>query len=109
MNSDIFSNLIYKHFNCCIDKGEFPSDFKHADVVPVYKKNSKCEKGNYRPSNILSDFSKIYEKLMYNQLYHYFDNILFSSQCGIWKGYSSQHWSEYVRKLSTEGMNMVLS
>ena len=30
--------------NYCIDKGEFPNDLKHADIVPVYKKNYKCEK-----------------------------------------------------------------
>ena len=43
-NPDIFSNLIYKHFNYCIDKVEFSNDLKHADIVPVYKKNNKCEK-----------------------------------------------------------------
>ena len=35
LNSDIFSNLIYKHFNNCIDEGEFPNDLKHADIVPI--------------------------------------------------------------------------
>ena len=64
LNSDIFSNLIYKHFNYCIDEGEFPNDLKHADIVPVYKKNNKCEKENCRPLRILSNLSKIYEKLM---------------------------------------------
>ena len=91
LNSDIFSNLIYKHFNCCIDKGEFPNDLKHADIVPIYKKNNKCKKENYRPVSVLSNVSKIYGKLMYNQLYEYFDNILFPSQCGFQKGYSAQH------------------
>ena len=91
LNSDIFSNLIYKHFNCCIDKGEFPNDLKHVDIVPIYKKNNKCEKENYRPVSILSNLSKIYEKLMYNQLYKYFDNILLSSQCSFRKGYRAQH------------------
>ena len=91
LNCDIFSNLIYKHFNCCIDKGEFPNDLKHADIVPIYKKNSKCKKENYRPVSVLSNLFKIYEKLMYNQLYEYFDNILFPSQCGFRKGYSAQH------------------
>ena len=38
------SNLIYKHFNYCIDKVEFSNDLKHVDIVPVYKKNNKCEK-----------------------------------------------------------------
>ena len=89
MNSDILLNLIYKHFNYCIDKGKFSNDLKHADIVPVYKKNNKCEKENYRPVSILSNLSKIYEKLMYNQLYDYFDNILFSSQCCFRKGYSA--------------------
>ena len=32
-----------------------------------------------------------YEKLIYNQLYEYFDNTLFPSQCGFRKDYSAQH------------------
>ena len=38
LNSDIFSNLIHKHFNCCIDKGKNPNDLKHANIGPIYKK-----------------------------------------------------------------------
>ena len=83
--------MINKHLNYCIDKGEFPNDLKHADIVLVYKKNHKREKENYRPVSILPNLPKIYEKLMYNQLYDYFDNILFPSQCGFCKGYSAQH------------------
>ena len=41
LNLNIFSNLIQKHFNYCIDKGEFPDDFKHADIVPIYKTNTE--------------------------------------------------------------------
>ena len=29
---------------------------------------------------------------MYNQLYQYFENILFLSQCGFQKGYNMQHY-----------------
>ena len=36
LNSNIFSNLIYRHFNYCVDKGEFPNDLKHADIVSIY-------------------------------------------------------------------------
>ena len=39
-----------------------------------------------------SNYSKVYEKLIYNQLYQYFENILFPSQCGFRKGYSTQHF-----------------
>ena len=48
-------------------------------------------KENYRPISILSNLSKIYEKLMYNKLYDYFDNMLFPRQCGFGKGYIAQH------------------
>ena len=91
LNSGIFSNLIYYYFNHCIDKGEFSNDLKHADIVLIHKKNNICEKENYRPVNILSNLAKIYEKLMYNQLYECSDNILFPSQFSFRKRYSAQH------------------
>ena len=82
-------NFICLHFNYCIDTGEFPQVFKHADITPVHKKKEKSGKTNYRPVSILPNNSKIYQKLIYNQLYDYFDKILFPSQCGF-KGYSCQ-------------------
>ena len=57
----------------------------------MYKKNNKCEKENYRPVRILSNLSKIYEKLIYHQLYEYFDNMIFPSQCDFRKAYNVQH------------------
>ena len=69
LNSNIFSNFICKYFSCCNDKGEFPNDLKHADIIAVYKKNNKYKKQNYRPVKILSDLSKFHEKLMHNQLF----------------------------------------
>ena len=68
LNSDIFSNFIYKHFNYCIDKGEFPNDMKHVDIIPIHEKKTTSEKENYLPVSILLNVSKIYEKLRYNQL-----------------------------------------
>ena len=49
------------------------------------------QKENYRPVSILSNLSKIYEKLMHSQLYDYFDNMQFPSQCGFGKVYIAQH------------------
>ena len=40
---------------------------------------------------MLSNYSKVYEKLIHNQLYQNFENMLFPSQCGFRKGYSTQH------------------
>ena len=42
---------------------------------------------------------------MYNQLYEYFDNILFPSQCGFRKGYSAQHCRLVVIKKFKEAID----
>ena len=75
MNKDIF-NFISYHFNYCIAYGEFLDELKHADVIPVHKKNGKCDKTNYRPMSILTNISKAYEKLLHKQLSKYFDSLL---------------------------------
>ena len=59
-----------------------------ADVKPVFKKNSRTVKENYRPVNILRNISKIYERCLYKQLYDYFDVICSRNQCGFRKGFS---------------------
>ena len=74
-------------------------------IVPVYKKNNKCEKENYRPVSIHLNFSKIYEKLMYDQLYDYFDDILFPNQCGFRKGYSAQHFLLFINEKFKEAID----
>ena len=91
INKDIFANFITDHFNYCIANGEFPDELKHADVIPVHKKNEKCNKTNYRPVSILTNISKIYEKLLYNQLSKYFGSLLATNQCRFQKGFSSQY------------------
>ena len=92
MNKDIFAGFIAKYFNKCADKGVFPDDLKHADVTPIHKKKDKSDKTNYRPVSILLNTSKIYEKLIYNQLCDYFDDIKPPSQCDFRKGHSTQHY-----------------
>ena len=63
---------------------------KHAEIVPVHRKNCKRDKENYRTVSIPWNFSKVYEKVLYSQLYNYFEKILFPSQCGFRKSYSAQ-------------------
>ena len=76
MHKDIFANFITDHFNYCIAYGKFPDELKDA-VMPFHKKNEKFDKRNYRPVSILTNISKIYEKLLYNQLSKYFVSVDF--------------------------------
>ena len=45
----------------------------------------------YRPVSILSNISKIHERLLFKQISEYFEPILSKFQCGFRKGYSAQH------------------
>ena len=40
---------------------KFPDGLKLADVKPVFKKNMRNSKTNYRPVSILSNVSKLYD------------------------------------------------
>ena len=64
--------------------GNFPSNWKRGNIVPVHKKDNKDLINNYRPVSPLPIFSKIYENCIYDTLYNYFEgNDLFSkSQSG---------------------------
>ena len=57
--------IFAKRLSSCI----FPDIWKHANVVPVHKKNEKILKGNYRPISLLPIFGKILEKVIFDSLY----------------------------------------
>ena len=50
---------------------------KLANITPVFKKDDKTDKSNYRPIRILPNLSKIFEKCIYNQLPIFFFLIRF--------------------------------
>ena len=63
---------------------------KYADVTPIHKKDDKTDKTNYRPISILPNLSKVYERLMYNQISPYFDSVFSEFQCRFRKGFNAQ-------------------
>ena len=90
-NKDLYSNFISENFNSALDNGGiFPDQLKYADIKPVYKKDSRNDKKNYRPVSILPNLSKIYERCMHDQLSSYFDKLLSKFQFGFRKGFSTQ-------------------
>ena len=70
MNEDIFSRLIFQNFNQSLVNGEFPHCLKQAEVIPVFINKEKLDKSNNRPVNLLPVISKIYERLMYDQMFN---------------------------------------
>ena len=98
---NIIASLLEKLYNQCIIEEIFPSILKIAEVVPIYKNepNEKC--CNYRPISLLSPFSKIFEKCIYEQLYSFLIkyHILAFNQFGFKQNCST---SQTVRQLYDE-------
>ena len=90
-NVDIIFHFLYHNFNNSLSWSTFPAGMKYADVTPIYKKDDKTDKTNYRPISILPNLSKVYERLMYNQISPYFDSVFSKFQCGFQKGFNAQH------------------
>ena len=59
--------------------------------MPLNKKKDPTDKTNYRPVSILPLFSKVFEIVMYIQLYDYMEKILNQLFCGFRKAQSKQH------------------
>ena len=72
-------------------KGTFPSVLEDGDITPVFKKEYRGSKENYRPVSILPVISKIFEKLLWNQITPFMDQFLSKYQCAFQKGFNAQH------------------
>ena len=59
-------------FSSCIESGIFPTEWKKANVVPIHKRDDKQNVKNYRPVSLLQIFGKIFERLIYNEMYSCF-------------------------------------
>lgn len=70
----------------------FPDRLKLAKVVPAHKKDDDRIFDNYRPISILQSISKIFERIMHNQLHEYFTtyNLYYNSQYGFRSSHSTE-------------------
>jgi hypothetical protein len=76
---------------------------KIAKVIPLFKGGDKSDISNYRPISILSIFSKILERIMFNRVFNYFslNNLLYNNQFGFKKNNSTEHAIiQLVREIS---------
>ena len=66
-----FSLLAPALFNLSLSLGRFPDSSKMAMVAPTFKDGATDDKSNYRPFSVLPVISRLFEKLIFDQLYDY--------------------------------------
>ena len=68
--------------------GTFATHWKRANIVPIQNKNDKQIVSNYRPVSLRPICSEIFEKLIFNELFKFFEdkNLLSKHQSGFHPG-----------------------
>ena len=99
MNKDIFSRLIFQNFIQSLANGELPPCLKQAEVIPVFKNKEKLDKSNNRPVNLLPVISKIYERLMYDQMFNIFVKLSLNFNVVFVKDLALQNCFLYITKI----------
>ena len=69
-----------KIFRSAINSGHFPDTWKKGNIIPVHKKDNKNLVKNYRPISLLPIFGKIFEKVIYDNLFTYLQENKFLSE-----------------------------
>ena len=88
---DIHNPIMTQIINMSIDNDCYPDDLKLAAVSPVFKKKNDLEKENYRPVSVLSHVSKVFERIMYQQVEDFMKDKLSDLLTGFRKNHSTQH------------------
>ena len=87
----IYSQVLKNIFNDCVKSGNFPDILKYADTTPVFQKGDTTDKTSYRPISTLSNFSKVFEKLIYAQISLFIKPKLSKYLAGFRAEHNTQH------------------
>ena len=106
--SEPLSNI----FNLCILQGYFPTELKTGCITPIFKKGDQYSIENYRPVCSVSQFSKIFEKIVFTQMTDFINknSIISKSQYGFQANKSTEaalvNFVDYIHKGLTDKSNV---
>ena len=71
-------------FQCSLDTGIIPDDWKTANIVPIHKKNDRSKPANYRPISLTCITSKLFEHIIASHIMQHLEinGILYDLQHG---------------------------
>ena len=78
-------------FNEYLINGKFPDILKRADVNSIFQKGNNNEMENYCPVSMFSTFSKLFGKLLFEQINDHIQSKLSKHLTGFHKNHSTQN------------------
>ena len=80
--SETLSKLLNLLFRTFIKKRFFPTYWKKSQVAPIFKENKKASVERYRPISLLCSASKVFEKIVFDNIYPKVQPFLENAQYG---------------------------
>ena len=74
--------------NYLITSCSWPKVWKCSNVIPIHKKSEETDKADYRPVSLLTALSKVFERVMFDQMYEAFRCKLSHNLSGYLRGHS---------------------
>ena len=87
--ADVVAPSLTAMFTASINMGIFRQEWKESRASPVYKSGARNDPSNYRPISAIPVIAKVFEKLVYEQLYEYLSNYNLLTTCQ--SGFRSLH------------------
>ena len=72
-SSAVIAPVLTDILNTSIRLGTYPSKLKMAKITPVFKGYDGTDANNYRPISLLSNFNRVFEKIIYKRLTSYIE------------------------------------
>ena len=85
-----FSELT-QFINKAFNENKVPDTLKLSNIVSVFQKLDPTDKTSFRPVSLLPLLSKVFEKIVYDQLNEYVETFLNKLLFGFRKAHSTQH------------------
>ena len=114
LSKDIIAPFLTTIFNACIKEIIFINDFKTGKVSSIFKPGRKDLPGNYRPITILPTITRVFERILYEQIYSFLttNNFLSQRQWGFRSLHSTvlalnDYTNEWLLNIDQGGINAV--
>ena len=88
---DAYLPYFIDSINYSLKESAFPEELEHSEVISIYKELDPLKKENYRQVSLLPHASKVFERIIYQQIYTYMKDKLSKCLTGFRKSHGTQH------------------